>query len=91
MAGSALTAKDRATAGTIFETARDRWLRLRAVRRDEALMDEELHLVGALSCAVEAADALEARRIYDLMSPEYKEATDRADSLQPGSLKIWDP
>lgn len=43
----------------------------------------------AMSHAVVANDAQEAKRLYDLMDEKGRAGVDAAEVLKPGSVKIW--
>jgi hypothetical protein len=84
----ALSEKD-PIAGELFVQATVVWVRLREFGREEARLDFDMHLVLAFSGAIQAGDAVEAKRLYDAMSDDYRRTTDGADALEPGSMKIW--
>lgn len=87
--GEALRARDRHSA-ELFAQATAAWERLRSFeRRLEAELDSDMHLIHAFSYAQVAGDVLEAKRLYDAMGDEDREAVDTAESMSPGSVKIW--
>jgi tetratricopeptide (TPR) repeat protein len=88
--GEALKRRD-PNAPALFVQAGAIWERLCSFGGPEAERPE-MYVVLAFFHAVAAADPEEAKRLYDLMSPECQRQTDLADAryhLSPGSMKIW--
>lgn len=80
-------AENAATVVGLFDQARAVWNRLRLLApadSTEANVSEEMHLVVTFSHAVGAGHAVEAQRIYKLMSDQQRQEVDAADLQKPG-------
>jgi hypothetical protein len=86
--GDALKAKD-PLAKELFARATGVWEQIRAFNREESQLDADMHLVLAISHAIQADDPVEAKRIYDAMSEKYRSTADGLEAMKPGSTKIW--
>lgn len=84
---AALVARD-TTVPELFSEATLAWDRLRTFPCEEAALPFDMHLLLALSFAIQATDAVEARRLYDSMSEDFQRNIDAVDTFGP-TLKIW--
>lgn len=76
----------------VFQRATNAWRRLRAEAPPAAVegqVSEGMHVVVGFSHAVGAGHVAEAERLYNAMSAEDRDDTDRADASAPGAFKIW--
>lgn len=76
-------------AKSVFIEAEAAWIHLRSFNRDESHADACMHLVVSFTHAVGAKDSAEAYRLYSAMTEKYRAGIDKAESINPGTMKIW--